>query len=166
MNSIRKLLLNLCQISVFWTRMLLKPVRHLGTVLCFHFSGETLTWSLRQKGYFCVWHRLMFRMKAPFYLKKKHALYAYGRRNDFDIDLAWVGLGGGIPLLHFKKNICTIQHKMLSLSFLSKFRLYQKKITLLWCMCFDINYHACRYLLLLKYPQNTTMENTWSLLFI
>lgn len=103
MNSIRKLLLNLCQISVFWTRMLLKPVRHLGTVLCFHFSGETLTWSLRQKGYFCVWHRLMFRMKAPFYLKKKHALYAYGRRNDFDIDLAWVGLGGGIPLLHFKK---------------------------------------------------------------
>lgn len=40
---------------------------------------------------------------GPLLLKKKHALYAYGRRNYFDIDLAWVGLGGGIPLLHFKK---------------------------------------------------------------
>lgn len=38
-----------------------------------------------------------------FLLKKNYVLYVYGCWNDFDIDFVWVGLGGGIFFLYFKK---------------------------------------------------------------
>lgn len=106
--------------------------RHLGTLPMY--SVFTFWWNFdfvikAKRRFLCM---TLIRMKARYYFRKKKLPCLH--RGVETILRYWSCVGGfgrGNSPPARKENICTIQLKMLSLSFLSKFRL---KITLSRCM--------------------------------
>lgn len=105
--------------------------RHLGTLPMY--SVFTFWWNFdfvikAKRRFLCM---TLIRMKARYYFWKKNCPVCIGASKRFWYWSCVGGFGRGNSPPARKENICTIQLKMLSLSFLSKFRL---KITLSRCM--------------------------------
>lgn len=142
--------------------------RHLGTLPMY--SVFTFWWNFdfvikAKRRFLCM---TLIRMKARYYFRKKNCPVCIGASKRFwDIDLVWVGSGGGIPLLHVKKIFAQFSSKCYHChSYLnSGWRLRCRGV------CMLINYYACRYLpfmqiiLALYISSNCKLGNACSLQF-